>query len=166
MSGERKNWKRRKRRRNGGMRGKGSDEEMNEEGWQMVTFNNRDGEVAMSWIMRNQNKGCFQKDVLLEACALAGDTQANTCTNTHTSMQTHVYRYVSRVGLWLKKKEGVSISTLHTQNGVPNSTDKHSSTNTDTCSQKTKPQSPNYITKHKNIQCDYDIHDTRHKMKK
>lgn len=80
------------RDRNGGMRGKGSDEEMNEEGWQMATFNNRVGEVAMSWIMRNQNKGCFQKDVLLEACALAGDTQADTCTDTQKHRHTHLCR--------------------------------------------------------------------------
>ena len=30
--------------------------------------------VAMSWIMPNQLKGCFQMDVLREACALAGAT--------------------------------------------------------------------------------------------
>lgn len=36
------------RERNGGMRGRGSDEKTDEECRQMVTFNNGDGEVAMS----------------------------------------------------------------------------------------------------------------------
>lgn len=49
----------------------------------MVAFNNGDGEVAMSWIMPNQNKGCFQKDVPLEA--LAGNTKADKSTYTHVS---------------------------------------------------------------------------------
>ena len=40
--------------------------------------------------MPNQNKGCFQKDVLLEACALAGNMQADICTYTQKHISTHI----------------------------------------------------------------------------
>lgn len=92
----------------------------NGEGWQMVTFNNGDGEVAISWIMPNQNKGCFQRDVLLEACALASDTQADTCTHTH--------KHIRRAVAFYKNDQWISC-------------EKSSSPVTDAHYLKTKPQS-------------------------
>lgn len=123
--------------RNGRMRGRGSDEETNGKGWQMVTFNNGDGEVAMSWIMANQNKGCFQKDVLLEACALAGNMQADTCTYT----QKHIHMYTGtcpQICIQSRAVTYLNISTLHTQKNI-------------------------YHKKY-HIRWHYDIHDMRHKM--
>lgn len=54
----------------------------------MVTFNNGDGdgEVAIGCIiMPNENKGSFQRDVLLEAGALAKQQTAHTHTHTETN---------------------------------------------------------------------------------
>lgn len=64
----------------------------------MVTFNNGDGdgEVAIGCIiMPNENKGSFQRDVLLEAGALAKQQTADTHTHTNTH-KTHTNNHFTK----------------------------------------------------------------------